>query len=425
MPAESAKPVSLAEAKALFAGFQDVPALVLAVSGGPDSTALMLLAARWRDALKAGPKLVAVTIDHGLRKESKREAAAVARLARKLGLAHRTLRWTGAKPATGLQQAARAARYRLLAQAARQAQAAHILAAHTLDDQAETVLIRMSRGSGITGLAAMQKISPLPALMRAPSPQPNSGSPEFGTLERPKSETSDFGVGEGWGGGAASKKLPPSRRASHVDLPRKGGGEEENAARDDIQLVRPLLDIPKARLIATLKAAKIPYAEDPSNRDPRFARVRLRGLMGALAGEGLTAARLAQLARRLKRAEQALEAATARAEGDVAVQPAVSGALAFAAAGFARLPTEIGLRLLGRAVAKLGDEGPVELAKLESLKTALEMAQNTGAKRFRRSLAGALVTLTTTQILVERAPPRRGRTLTTGGRGQAGKPKTR
>jgi tRNA(Ile)-lysidine synthase len=186
-----------------------------------------------------------------------------------------------------------------------------------------------------------------------------------------------------------------------------------------------LLDIPKARLIATLKAAKIPYAEDPSNRDPRFMRVRLRGLMAALAGEGLSAARLAQLARRLKRADQALEAATDRAAADLAVQPMVSGGLAFDAAGFARLPAEIGLRLLGRAVAKLGDEGPVELAKLESLKTALETAQNAGAARFRRSLAGALVTLREGQIVVERAPPRRTRTLTTGGRSQAGKPKTR
>ena len=203
---------------------------------------------------------------------------------------------------------------------------------------------------------------------------------------------------------------------------RRPGMTKEGAS---LCLVRPLLDIPKARLIATLKAAKIPYAEDPSNRDPRFARVRLRGLMGALAGEGLTAARLAQLARRLRRADDALEAATDRAATDLAVLPTVPGGLVFGAAGYAALPTEIGLRLLGRAVAKLGDEGPVELAKLESLKTALEMAQNTGAKRFRRSLAGALVTLTTTQILVERAPPRRGRTLTTGGRGQAGKPKTR
>ena len=82
-------------------------ALVLAVSGGPDSTALMLLAARWRDALNHPPRLIAVTVDHGLRQESKAEAAAVARLARKLKVVHRTLRWRGKKPSSGLQQAAR------------------------------------------------------------------------------------------------------------------------------------------------------------------------------------------------------------------------------------------------------------------------------------------------------------------------------
>jgi tRNA(Ile)-lysidine synthase len=137
------QPVSVAEAKSLFSDLEDLPALVLAVSGGPDSTALMWLAARWRDALKAKPSLIAVTVDHGLRAESAREAAAVKKLAGTLGVAHRTLRWRGRKPATGLQQAARHARYSLLAQAARDAGATHILTAHTLDDQAETVLIRM------------------------------------------------------------------------------------------------------------------------------------------------------------------------------------------------------------------------------------------------------------------------------------------
>ncbi len=245
MPTEKILPVSVSEAKSLFNDLADSPALVLAVSGGPDSTALMVLAARWAKARNKGPKLIAVTVDHGLRPEAAREAAAVKRLARQLGIEHRTLRWTGKKPKTGLQEAAREARYRLLSGAARKAGAPAILTAHTLDDQAETVLIRLTRGSGLTGLAAMQRVTPL----------------RDGTL----------------------------------------------------QLVRPLLDIPKARLLATLKAAKIPFAEDPSNADPRFTRVRLRGLLPALAGEGLDARRLALLSRRLKRADAALEAAVDRA----------------------------------------------------------------------------------------------------------------
>ena len=97
VPTAETAAVSAAEAKSLFSDLDHLPALVLAVSGGPDSTALMVLAARWRKALKAKPKLIAVTVDHGLRTEAKREAAAVERLARKLGIAHRTLRWTGAQ----------------------------------------------------------------------------------------------------------------------------------------------------------------------------------------------------------------------------------------------------------------------------------------------------------------------------------------
>jgi tRNA(Ile)-lysidine synthase len=352
------KAVSQSEAKGLFAGLEKFPALVLAVSGGPDSTALIVLAARWRKSLKVRPKLIAVTVDHGLRKEAKREAAGVGKLARKLGLAHRIVRWSGRKPATGLQQAARNARYRLLAEAARKERAAHILTAHTLDDQAETVLIRMARGSGLRGLAAMQRVSRL-----------DRGEPA-------------------------------------------------------LQLVRPLLDVAKTRLIATCKAAKIPYAEDPSNRDPRFTRARLRGLMPALAKEGLTAQRLNVLARRLRRADRAIEVAVDAAAATLATRPG-DGTVAIEAAGFSRLPAEIALRLIGRAVAEAGDEGPVELSKLESLNAALKSAQNARPARFRRTLAGALVTLDKSQIMVERAPARRGRALTTGGRGKARPPKAR
>ena len=365
MPAPEASSVAPAEAAALFSDLIDAPALVLAVSGGPDSTALMVLAARWRLALKRGPALIAVTVDHGLRAESRREARDVARLAKALGIAHRTLRWTGKKPKAGLPQAARNARYRLLANAARKAGASHILTGHTRDDQAETVIIRLARGSGLTGLAAMARISTL-------------------------------------------------------------------ADGRDISLLRPLLDIPKARLVATLQTEKIPFADDPTNRDTAFTRARLRGLMPRLAAEGLDAARLALLARRLKRADLAIETMVDRAESELTVGLG-KGDLTFAfdVAGFAKLPAEVALRLIGRSIGAAGDEGPVELAKLEALKAALDGAKK-ARKPFRRSLAGAIVTLTgdnsAGKIVVERAPARRTsrpKALTKARPGRAKRRKTR
>ncbi|UTD27280.1 tRNA lysidine(34) synthetase TilS [Bradyrhizobium sp. WD16] len=148
-------PVSPAEADLLFGGFRDLPALVLAVSGGPDSVALLWLAARWRAARERGPRLIAVTVDHGLRPEAVAEARAVRRLAKSLGVEHHVLRWRGAKPAQGIPAAARSARYALLARLARQFGSVHVVTAHTRDDQAETVLMRLLRGSGIAGLSAM------------------------------------------------------------------------------------------------------------------------------------------------------------------------------------------------------------------------------------------------------------------------------
>ena len=338
--------ISPAEAAALFQDLEPLPAVLLAISGGPDSTALMLLAARWRTGLAHGPKLFAATIDHGLRPEAAAEARKVARLARKLGIAHRTLRWTGRKPAAGLQEAARNARYRLLAKAARELGAPAIITAHTLDDQAETVLIRMTRGSGMSGLAGMRRVAVVP-----------------------------------------------------------GGGNK-------LTLVRPLLQLAKSRLIATLRAEKVSFAEDPSNRDPRFARARVRKLMPALAGEGLGAQRLARLAERLARAEAALDE-TARRTYDQLANHQKNGRIVLARPDFMALSEEIRLRLLGRAIDEAGDEGPVELGKLEALQGALAAShRSTPDLRFRRSLAGAVVSLTPQSIAVERAPPRRGRLLT-------------
>jgi tRNA(Ile)-lysidine synthase len=327
------------EASALFRGLEGLPGIVIAVSGGPDSTALLLLAARWAKRQKSRPpKLVAVTVDHGLRPQAAAEAAAVKRLAHQLGVQHQTLRWRDKKPKSGLQNAARIARYRLLAQAATRAGYAHIVTAHTLDDQAETVLFRLARGSGITGLAGMAAASLLP-------------------------------VGD-----------------------------------DEIFLVRPLLQIPKSRLVATLKAAGVSYAEDPSNSDPQFARSRLRALMPALAREGFDARALSRLTVRLRRAEATIEFAVQAARAALAPDPWSShGPIVFEGGRFSELPAEVGLRLLGRAIAHAGDEGPVELGKLEGLYDALREAPG----RLRRTLAGAVVTLAANRLIIERAPARR------------------
>ena len=229
MPDDDHSAISAQDAKRLFADWKSVPAIVLAVSGGPDSVALLWLAARWRSTLARGPRLIAVTIDHGLRPEAAREARDVKRLAATLDLPHRTMKWRGPKPRAGVPAAARAARYGLLAKAAQADGATHIFTAHTRDDQAETLLMRLLRGSGIAGLAALAR----------------------------------------------------------------------ETEREGVWLARPLLDIPKSRLLATLGKAKIAFADDPTNRDMNFTRPRLRALMPDLAGEGGDSRNLARLATRL------------------------------------------------------------------------------------------------------------------------------
>jgi tRNA(Ile)-lysidine synthase len=342
-------PISAREAKRLFADFKSAPALVLAVSGGPDSVALMWLAARWQRSLARGPQLVVVTVDHGLRVEAAREAREVKRLAAALGLAHRTLRWRGAKPNTGLPAAAREARYRLLAQAARATGATHVLTAHTRDDQAETLLMRLLRGSGIAGLSAMARVT----------------------------------------------------------------------TRDGIALARPLLDVPKSQLIATLKRARIGFADDPTNRDTAYTRPRLRALLPQLASEGGDVRNLVRLAARLARANAAVEVLTDGAERFLRLRdrghaPHGPAARSFEAKAFAAVPEEVRLRLLLRAINTLGHEGPAELGKVETLLAALDQAiaegprsSANGRPALKQTLAGALISLAGGRIHVAPAPARR------------------
>lgn len=135
--------------------------LLLAVSGGPDSMALLHLVWSWSQRAPSGRSIWVATVDHGLRSNSGEEAQWVGNEVRKLGLSHVTLVWPGPKPSAHLQAEARLARYRLLADHARSRnpQPVAIVTAHHLDDQAETLLMRLARGSGLDGLSAMQPAS--------------------------------------------------------------------------------------------------------------------------------------------------------------------------------------------------------------------------------------------------------------------------
>ena len=151
------RPLEADEARSLLRPIEPYRHVLLAVSGGADSLALMLLAAHWAtEQAHQGPQLSVATVNHGLRPEAAQEAASVSMMAKELGLSHTVLRWTGEKPSTGLQEAAREARYRLLKAHAETIGADAIVLAHHADDQAETVLMRLSAGSGLSGLAGME-----------------------------------------------------------------------------------------------------------------------------------------------------------------------------------------------------------------------------------------------------------------------------
>jgi tRNA(Ile)-lysidine synthase len=280
-PGASGRPLCGAEfgtALDRLACFESAPFLAVAVSGGPDSLALAILADRWARSLRG--EVFALSVNHRLRPESGAEIRRLSDWLSARKIRHEVLVWEGEKPATGIQEAAREARYRLLAQWCRQHGCLHLLIAHHREDQAETHMIRRAAHSGDAGLAGMSAVREL----------------------------------------------------------------------DCCRILRPLLGIPKARLAATLAAESQPFITDPSNRDPTFARARLRA--GATAADGDLAAVLDAVGRlggERRFRERARDALLARA---VSVHPA--GFAALDCAPLLAASAEIAKQALSAIVAVLG-----------------------------------------------------------------------
>ncbi|MHA6326046.1 tRNA lysidine(34) synthetase TilS [Roseivivax sp. CAU 1753] len=270
----------------------------LAVSGGGDSMAMLALAHNW--TRRWGVALRVVTVDHGLRPGSADEANLVAEECRNLGWPHDTLKWQGWDGRGNLQDAARRARLSLI-DGWRQGMR-DVLFAHTADDQAETVLMRLKRGSGVEGLSGMSAI-------------------------------------------------------------RKVGA---------MRIVRPLLNERREALRFYLRVMRIPFADDPSNEDDTFERVRMRKLLATLEDAGLSAAALTETARRMARAREALAARAA----DIAtrITRAEWGQIVIDRDGFAETERDTQMRLLAAALQFVA--GSVYRPRAEALEAMLDAARS-------------------------------------------------
>lgn len=155
VPDSGSSGLSADEVDALFSRLTPFSNLALAVSGGADSLCLLVLFSEWRHRIGWDGRAEVLVVDHGLRSESGAEATFVGDAAARHGLAARTLRWQGSKPGSNIQDEARRARYGLMAKRIAETGAQALVLGHHMDDQAETFLDRLTRGSGVSGLSAM------------------------------------------------------------------------------------------------------------------------------------------------------------------------------------------------------------------------------------------------------------------------------
>lgn len=291
----------------------------VALSGGGDSMALLHLL---HDCFSSEVELHAATVDHGLRPEAAAEAKAAGAAAEQLGISHEVLRWEVGPREGNLQNQAREARYDLLTSWARSKDIQVLAVGHTADDQAETVLMRMARASGVTGLSGMA----------------------------------------------------------------------ERRVHNGVTLLRPLLDVTRSELRGYLQRRGISWAEDPSNEDARFERVRVRRALEGLADLGLTPEVLSKVARNMTKAREALDWYVFLAARDqVHLQ---AGAVVLCQRKFRTLPSEISHRLLVRAFQWVS--GAAYPPRRVPMEKAVLAARNGGSI----TLAGCRLLTTAKQIWV-------------------------
>jgi len=274
--------------------------MAVAVSGGPDSMALAFLLSLWAAAQSFPPTIHALIVDHGLRPESAQEAQTVKEtLSKYAGLHPVILTWVHKPLTQRIQEEARTARYTLMTEYCAAKNITALFLGHHQDDQAETFLFRLAKGSGLDGLCAMRPVQ------------------------------------------------------RHTET---------------LSLIRPFLDIPKARLIETCRIHAIPVVQDPSNTMGKFARIRLRQARAILEEEGLTSRRLSTTAKRLERARRALEDISEKTY-ETLTKKTDTNRIVFIFSAFHTLPEEISLRCLMRAIKTLAPHTtyPPRLEKCETL----------------------------------------------------------
>jgi tRNA(Ile)-lysidine synthase len=319
----SITPISADEFAAFLArfGVADNEPLAIAVSGGPDSMALAWCARTYQN-------IIAFIVDHQLRPEATQEAEATQQRLAMIGIKSEILRWDHPPVTSRLHITARKARYDFLIEACHRHTISTLLFAHQQEDQAETVLMRLAKGSGVDGLA---------------------GIPADSMLE-------------------------------------------------GVRIVRPFLNIPKLRLIATCRNVDISFIDDASNHSEKFTRGRLRKIMPLLKSEGLTIDRLTDLAARATEARSALDFYTHKFLTEFSTRDDY-GVIRINRATLCDVPTETVRRAFTLALHDIHPtDYPPEYAALNRVLDDVRSEDDITP----RTLHGALISATEKQITVMR-----------------------